>query len=234
MTTKLEKPLEVSQTTHVADMPPLEVVTEGIPLEEHVEFATAAQPRPVVREGWGRMWALALAGVMGLLLLVAGVFAYLQSTLTGGPGATFVPPVGSEVAEPASEVYSGPLEGPALPYIPYLFIRSIPPIADISIEPISAISPMPEISIPPMPEISIPSIPDLSIPSIPPIDFTATPTTPTTPTTTVISIPDMSIPSIEFPSFPSIPSISVPSIRPIPAISIPPFPTISIPQYSDL
>ena len=36
MSTKVEKPLEASQLTHVADMPPLEVVTEGIPPQEHI------------------------------------------------------------------------------------------------------------------------------------------------------------------------------------------------------
>ena len=143
MTTKFEKPLAASQVTHVADMPPLEVVTEGIPPQEHIEFGPAAQvePLPVVRDGWGRMWAWALAGVMGLLLVVAGVFAFTQYSSTGDPDLTVVPPVGSDVGEPASEsVYSGPLEGPALPHIADMSIPSIPSIADVSIAPIPAIS----------------------------------------------------------------------------------------------
>mgnify|MGYP003702559441 CR=1 FL=1 len=103
MTTKLEKPLAASQTTHAADMPPLEVVTEGIPPQEHIEFAPPGQVEatPAVREGWRRMWAWALAGVMGLLLVVVGVFAFTQYSSTGDPDLTVVPPVGSDVGEPA-------------------------------------------------------------------------------------------------------------------------------------
>ena len=44
MTTKFAKPLEASQMTHVADMPPLEVVTEGIPAQEHMEPAARGPP----------------------------------------------------------------------------------------------------------------------------------------------------------------------------------------------
>ncbi len=50
MATKFEKPLKASQVTPVADMPPLEVVTEGIPAQEHVESPpmVAAGGRPCV------------------------------------------------------------------------------------------------------------------------------------------------------------------------------------------
>ena len=187
MTTKLEKPLAASQTTHVAEMPPLEVVTEGIPPMEHIEFAAAAQvepPLPVGREGWGRMLAWALAGVLGLLLVVAGVFAFTQYSSTGDPDLTVVPPVGSAVGEPVSEsVYSGLLEGSVLPHISNLSIPAIPSIADVSIAPIPAMS-IPDMS---MPNMSIPStpFPDMSIPPFP-----------------EISIPDMSIREISIPPFP--------------------------------
>ena len=52
MATKFEKPLEASQVTPVADMPPLEVVTEGIPAQEHIEAPPTAQPEaaPVAPE----------------------------------------------------------------------------------------------------------------------------------------------------------------------------------------
>ena len=44
MATKFAKPLEASQTTHVADMPPLDVVTEGIPVQEHIGPPPVAPP----------------------------------------------------------------------------------------------------------------------------------------------------------------------------------------------
>jgi hypothetical protein len=186
MTTKSGKPLAASQTTHEAEMPPLEVVTEGIPPMEHIEPAPAAQvepPAPVARDRWDRMWAWALAGVMGLLLLVAGVFAVTQYSSTGDPDLTVVPPVGSDVGVPASEpVYAG---GYVLPEISSLSIPAIPSIPDVSIAQIPAI--------PPLPAMSIPSIPDLSIPAM--------------------SIPDLSMPDISIPPFPgiSIPEISIPT-----------------------
>jgi hypothetical protein len=232
MATKVEKPLEASQLTHVADMPPLDVVTAGIPDREHLELPPSAPPAPpVARERRGRMWALALAGVMGLLLVVAGILAFTQYFSTGDLDLAVVPPVGSDVGEPASELpYSGLLEGPALPYM-YVSIPEIPSIAEISIAPIPAISQMPEMSIPPIAEISIPPMPAMSIPAIPaipPIVFPSTPPTPPTPPTpsfpafpAIPSIPAISvpsIPSITFPSFPSIPAISVPSIPPFPAM----------------
>ncbi len=46
MATKFEKPLEASQVTPVADMPPLEVVTEGIPAQEHLEALQRWSWRP--------------------------------------------------------------------------------------------------------------------------------------------------------------------------------------------
>ena len=169
MTTKLDKSLAASQTTHVAEMPPLEVVTEGIPPMEHIESGPAVPvepPVPVARDRWGRMWAWALAGVMGLLLLVAGVFALTQYSSTGDPDLAVVPPVGSDVGEQASEsVYSG---GFVLPEISSLSIPPIPSIDEVSIAPILAVPPFPEISIPPIPDLSMPemSIPDLSMPEI--------------------------------------------------------------------
>ena len=83
MATKFEKPLEASQLTHVADMPPLEVVTEGIPAQEHVETPPTAQPEgaPVVGKP-GHTLAWALAGVIGFFLVVAGIFALTQSSST--------------------------------------------------------------------------------------------------------------------------------------------------------
>jgi hypothetical protein len=85
MATKFEKPLEASQVTHVADMPPLQVVTEGIPAQEHIEAPPTAQPEavPVVREPRSRPLAWALAGVIGFVLVVAGIFALTQYSATG-------------------------------------------------------------------------------------------------------------------------------------------------------
>jgi hypothetical protein len=76
MATKFEKPLQASQVTPVADMPPLEVVTEGIPAQEHIEAA------PVAPERTGHPLAWALAGAIGFLLVVAGIFALTQSSPT--------------------------------------------------------------------------------------------------------------------------------------------------------
>jgi hypothetical protein len=218
MITKLEKSPVASQTTHVADMPPLEVVTEGIPLKEHIEFPAAAQvePLPEVRQGWGRMWAWALAGVMGLLLVVAGVFAFTSS---GNPNVTAGPPV----------EFNEPMLPYVLPVPPVPPVPSIPSMADISIAPIAPIAPMTELSsmnIPAMSSMNIPAIPDMSIAPIefPPI--TSIPATPVASTPVIsipdMTIPDMTIPTIDFPSFPVIPSISIPPIRPFPAISITP------------
>ena len=143
MATKFEEPNRASEMTHVTDMPPLDVVTEGIPPQEHIELAPPDQVEatPAVRDGRRRMWAWALAGALGLMLVVAGIFAFTQYSSTGESDLIVVPPVGSDVGEPASEsVYSGPLEGPALPYIADMSIPSIPSIADVSIAPIPAIS----------------------------------------------------------------------------------------------
>jgi hypothetical protein len=85
MATKFEKPLQASQVTPVADMPPLEVVTEGIPAQEHVESPPMVQPvaAPVEREPRSRPLAWALAGVIGFVLVVAGIFALTQYSATG-------------------------------------------------------------------------------------------------------------------------------------------------------
>lgn len=82
MATKLEEPLTASQTTHVQDMPPMEVVTEGIPAREHIEVPPAVQAAPAAAERGPRMLAWALAGVVGLLLVVAGLFAMAQYSTT--------------------------------------------------------------------------------------------------------------------------------------------------------
>ncbi len=190
MATKVEKPLEASQLTHVADMPPLDVVTAGIPDQEHLELPPSPPPAPpVARERRGRMWAWALAGVMGLLLVVAGVFAFTRYSSTGDADLTVVPPVGSDVGEPGSEsAYSGPLEGPALPYIASLSIPTIPSMAEISVPTMPAISPMPAMSIPSIQPISVAAIPAMSIPRIPEISIPANPVaTPATPATPITS-----------------------------------------------
>ena len=87
MATKFEKPLEASQVTHVADMPPLEVVTEGIPAQEHIEAPPTAQPEaaPVTPERRRHTLAWALAGAIGFLLVVAGIFAFTQNSPTSTP-----------------------------------------------------------------------------------------------------------------------------------------------------
>jgi hypothetical protein len=84
MATKFEKPLEASQVTHVADMPPLEVVTEGIPAQEHIEAPPTAQPE-AAPERRRHTLAWALAGAIGLLLVVAGIFAFAQNSPTSTP-----------------------------------------------------------------------------------------------------------------------------------------------------
>jgi len=181
MTTKFEEPLTAQQTTQVADMPPLDVVTEGIPPKEHVESA------PVAR-GWRRAWAWALAGVMGLLLVVAGVLAVMQYSSTGEAEPTVVPPAGSDVVEPPSEsVYSGPLEGPELPDIQAISIPTIPSIAEISIAPVADIT-IPDMTVP---EISIAEItfPDFTVPDVTIPDFTIA----------EFTIPDVTIPEIVIP-----------------------------------
>jgi hypothetical protein len=85
MATKFEKPLEASQVTPVGDMPPLEVVTEGIPAQEHIEAPPTAQPEtaPAAPERRRHTLAWALAGAIGLLLVVAGIIAFTQSSPTG-------------------------------------------------------------------------------------------------------------------------------------------------------
>ncbi len=84
MATKFEKPLEASQMTPVADMPPLEVVTEGIPAQEHIEAPPTPSRRPPRsrRSARGHTLAWALAGAIGFLLVVAGIFAFTQSSPT--------------------------------------------------------------------------------------------------------------------------------------------------------
>jgi hypothetical protein len=83
MATKFEKPLETSQVTPVADMPPLEVVTEGIPAQEHIEIPPTAQVEaaPVASQRRHTL-AWALAGAIGFLLVVAGIFAFAQYSST--------------------------------------------------------------------------------------------------------------------------------------------------------
>jgi hypothetical protein len=86
MATKFEKPLEASQITPVVDMPPLEVVTEGIPAQEHLESPpTSQEAAPVSREPGRRPLAWALAGVIGFVLVVAGIFALTQLSSTSTP-----------------------------------------------------------------------------------------------------------------------------------------------------
>ena len=79
MATKFAKPLEASQTTHVADMPPLDIVTEGIPAQEHLGPPPVAPPEAPPGAPERRRWfAWALAGVIGALLVVAGIVAVWQ------------------------------------------------------------------------------------------------------------------------------------------------------------
>ena len=87
MATKFEKPLEASQVTPVADMPPLEVVTQGIPAQEQIEAPPTAQAQaaPVAPERPGHTLAWALAGAIGFLLVVAGIFALTQYSPTSTP-----------------------------------------------------------------------------------------------------------------------------------------------------
>jgi len=138
MATKFAKPLEASQTTHVADMPPLDVVTEGIPAQEHLGPPPVPEAPPAAPERRRSWLAWALAGVIGALLVVAGIFAVRQysspstSDLQTGPA----PQAGEDywAGEGAAEpVYSGRLEGPALPYVPNWSIPSIASIPSISI-----------------------------------------------------------------------------------------------------
>ena len=223
MTTKFAKPLNTSQLTHVKDMPPLEVVTEGIPAQEHVELTPPAQLEAAHAEPErrGRAFAWALAGVIGFLVVVAGVFALTQFS-----SSDLTPPAAQEFGtdETASEsVYAGPLLGAALPYISDMTIPTIASLPEMTIPslPDMSIAAFPSIAAMSIPTIA--SLPEMTIPSIPAISFTSTPTTPVTPTTptTFPAIPAMSIPSIQsisFPSFPVIPSISVPSIPSFPEI----------------
>jgi hypothetical protein len=240
MSTKVEKPLEASQLTHVADMPPMDVVTEGIPAQEHIGSPPVAPPAPPGTPERRRNWfAWALAGVIGALLVVAGIFAVGQysSPSTSDLQAGQPPQAGQEnlAGEGASEqIYAGPLLG-SLPYVPYLSIPSIAPMPSMSIESIPPIEPIPSMSIASIPSISIPSM-SMSIPAIAPISIPSIsiPSFPSTPSTPSIEpIPSMSIPSIpsiSFPSFPSIPTISIPPIEPIEPIAPISIPTISIPD----
>ncbi len=213
MTTKVKQPLEDSQLTHVVDMPPLEVVTEGIPPQEHIGVPPVSRPEapPVAPEHRRNWFAWALAGVIGFLVVVAGIFAVTQysSTSTSDAHMGLTPQAWQEyragerasttpfhlgltlpawqafrAGERASEpVYSGPLRGAALPYIPNWSIPSIAAIPAISIPSIEAI---PAMSIPAIASMSIPSIesiPAMSIPSIPSISIPSTPSTPATPAT---------------------------------------------------
>jgi hypothetical protein len=257
MSTKVEKPLEASPLTHVADMPPLEVVTEGIPPQEHIGPPPVAQPEappaaPEHRRSW---FAWALAGVIGLLLVVAGIFAVTQysspstsdlhmgltpqawqeyrageraSTTPFHLGLTLPAWLAYRAGERASEqVYSGPLSGSALPYTPYWSIPSIASMTPMSIASIEPITSMSIPSIEPMSIASIEPITSMSIPTIEPITPISIPATPTTPTTP----PNESIQPVE-PI--SIPSMSIPTIEPI---SFPSFPTIepiSIPPFPDM
>ena len=83
MATKFQKPVDASQMTHVADMPPLDIVTEGIPAQEQLELPPTAPPAPpVAAEGRWRKLAWALAGVMGLLLVVAGIVGLARTAST--------------------------------------------------------------------------------------------------------------------------------------------------------
>jgi hypothetical protein len=86
MATKFEKPLEASQVTPVADMPPLEVVTQGIPAQEHIEIPPTSQVEaaPVAPQRRHTL-AWALAGAIGFLLVVAGIFAVTQYSPTSTP-----------------------------------------------------------------------------------------------------------------------------------------------------
>ena len=188
MSTKVEKPLEASPLTHVADMPPLEVVTEGIPPQEHIGPPPVAQPEappaaPEHRRSW---FAWALAGVIGLLLVVAGIFAVTQysspstsdlhmgltpqawqeyrageraSTTPFHLGLTLPAWQAYRTGERASEqVYSGLLRGAALPYTPYW---SIPSIASMTPMSIPTIEPISFPSFPTIEPISIPPFPDM-------------------------------------------------------------------------
>ncbi|HEX6888302.1 MAG TPA: hypothetical protein VF143_09360 [Candidatus Nanopelagicales bacterium] len=81
MATKMEQPLEASRATPLEHMPPLRTTTEGIPATEHVEAAPTVTPDQKRRRTW---LAWALAGVVGLLLVVVGVFALMpEQTSTG-------------------------------------------------------------------------------------------------------------------------------------------------------
>lgn len=76
MATKFERrPTGAPETTHVQDMPPLNVITEGIPDREHVTAPMTAETEPVsaTREERMTMLAWALAGLLGLLILLGGV-----------------------------------------------------------------------------------------------------------------------------------------------------------------
>jgi hypothetical protein len=138
MSTKVEKPLEASPLTHVADMPPLEVVTQGIPPQEHIGPPPAAQVEapPGSPEHRGRALAWAVAGVMGVLLVAAGTFAatlYSANSASDLGQASTTPFAPSPTGQAPDLVYSGVLRGAALPYIPYWSTPSIEPIEPISI-----------------------------------------------------------------------------------------------------
>ena len=73
MSTQSELRPETPQRTPVGDLPPLHVVTEGIPASEHVEVR-AAEP-PAVRRDDARTRRIILALEAFLVLLILGSFA---------------------------------------------------------------------------------------------------------------------------------------------------------------
>ncbi len=75
MSTQSEFRTETPQPTRVADLPPLDVVTEGIPASEHVEAIPAAASPPAERSGESRSRRLILALEAFLVLLLLGAFA---------------------------------------------------------------------------------------------------------------------------------------------------------------
>jgi hypothetical protein len=84
MSTQSEFRTETPQT-QVADLPPMTVVTEGIPASEHVEAAPTAAPtgRSADRESRIRRIVLALEGL--LVLVILGAFAVGITELTAPP-----------------------------------------------------------------------------------------------------------------------------------------------------
>lgn len=81
MATKYDKPLDAPEIK-VEHMPPLAVTREGIPAAEHVEHVETAEVPRSPRENRARMLAWALAGVVGLLVVAAGIFGLTQMSTT--------------------------------------------------------------------------------------------------------------------------------------------------------